>query len=126
MHLPFRLLAVIALLAAAVPAAAGPLREEADRALRRAVEFYRDRVAAHGGYVYRYSADLKLREGEGKTGPDTVWVEPPGTPAVGMAYLEAYERTGQEYLLDATRAAADCLVRGQLRSGGWAAAIEVA
>jgi PelA/Pel-15E family pectate lyase len=101
-----------------------PLREQAERALRRAVDFYRSQVAAHGGYVYRSSFDLKLREGEGKVGPDTVWVQPPGTPAVGMAYLEAHERTGQPYLLEAAREAAECLIRGQLRSGGWTASIE--
>src|SRR5688500_12892115 len=115
-----------------LPALAGPAvaeelsREQAAAALRRAVDFYRTRVAAHGGYVYRTSADLARREGEGKVGPDTVWVQPPGTPAVGMAYLEAYERTGERYLLDAARAAGECLIRGQLRSGGWTNAIELA
>jgi hypothetical protein len=53
-----------------------PDGKEAAGALRRAVEFYRTKVAAHGGYVYRYAADLSKREGEGKTGPDTVWVQP--------------------------------------------------
>jgi hypothetical protein len=106
-------------------AGAEPLdRAQAADALRRAVEFYHTKVAAHGGYVYRYSADLAKREGEGKTGPDTVWVQPPGTPAVGLALVEAYERTGERFLLDAARDAAECLVRGQLRSGGWTNSIE--
>jgi PelA/Pel-15E family pectate lyase len=100
------------------------LREQAGKALRRAVEFFRGQVSAHGGYVYLYSADLKKREGEGRTERDTVWVQPPGTPAVGLAYLEAYERTGDSYLLDAARAAAECLIRGQLRSGAWTNSIE--
>jgi PelA/Pel-15E family pectate lyase len=101
-----------------------PLTAQAGEALRRAVEFFSKKVSSHGGYVYRYSADLAKREGEGKVGPDTVWVQPPGTPAVGLAYLEAYERTGQSYLLEAAKAAGECLIRGQLRSGGWNASIE--
>jgi len=111
---------------AASAAAEDALPRHATEALRRAVDFYSRQVAAHGGYVYRYSADLEKREGEGKTGPDTVWVEPPGTPAVGMAYLDAYERTGEGSLLDAARAAGECLIRGQLRSGAWTASIEFA
>lgn len=100
------------------------LTRDASTSLRRAVEFFHGKVAAHGGYVYRYSADLNKREGEGKTGTDTVWVQPPGTPAVGMAYLEAYELTREPYLLEAARAAGECLIRGQLRSGGWTNNIE--
>src|SRR5688572_10288676 len=90
-------------------AAAEPLPEEAAGAMQRAVTFYATQVASHGGYVYRYSADLAKREGEGKTDLDTLWVQPPGTPTVGMAYVEAYERTGEKYLLDAALAAAECL-----------------
>jgi PelA/Pel-15E family pectate lyase len=100
------------------------LRDEASRGLRRAVDFFHTQVAAHGGYVYRYSSDLSKREGEGKTGLDTVWVQPPGTPAVGLALLDAHERTKEKYLLDAARDAGECLIRGQLRSGGWEASIE--
>src|SRR5688572_2795563 len=65
-----------------------PTPEEARAAVKKAVGFYRGKVAVHGGYVYRYSADLQKREGEGKTGPDTVWVQPPGMPSVGLAYVE--------------------------------------
>ncbi len=102
------------------------LRDEATAALRRAVQFYHGQVAAHGGYVYRYSADLAKREGEGQTGPDTVWVQPPGTPTVGLAYVDAYERTGDPLLLEAARSAGRCLIQGQLRSGAWTDRIEFA
>jgi PelA/Pel-15E family pectate lyase len=111
---------------AAAPAAAPSLRGEAADALRRAVDFYRHKVSSHGGYVYRYSADLTKREGEGKTDAETVWVQPPGTPAVGLAYLDAYERVREPYLLEAAREAGECLIRGQLRSGGWTAHIDFA
>jgi hypothetical protein len=109
---------------AALHAADDDLRVEAEKSLERGVKFFRESVAAHGGYVYRYSADLKQREGEGKAGADTVWVQPPGTPAVGMAYVEAYERLGDAYLLEAARETGECLIRGQLHSGGWDASIE--
>lgn len=100
------------------------LPKEAAAALQRAVKFFHTKVASHGGYVYQYSADLTKREGEGKTGLETLWVQPPGTPTVGLAYVEAFERDPEPYLLDAARSAADCLLRGQLRSGGWNASVE--
>lgn len=97
---------------------------EASAAMRKAVEFFSRKVAVHGGYVYRYSEDLAKREGEGQTGLDTVWVQPPGTPTVLLALVEAYERTREPYLLEAAKAAGECLRRGQLESGGWTDRIE--
>lgn len=103
-----------------------PSPERVMLAMRRAVDFYRNQVASHGGYVYRYSDDLRKREGEGKVGLDTVWVQPPGTPAIGLAYLDAFERTRQPWLLEAAKSAGECLLQGQLRSGGWQDRIEFA
>ncbi len=88
-------------------------------ALLKSSDFFRREVATEGGYVFRYSPDLKLREGEEKTGPTTVWIEPPATPAVGMAYLDAYLCTREKSLLQAAQETAKCLIRGQLYSGGW-------
>ncbi len=104
--------------------AADTLPEQAASALKRSVEFYHGKVAVHGGYVYRYSDDLAKREGEGKVETEKVWVQPPGTPSVGMAYLEAYELLGEEYLLKGARDAAECLIQGQLRTGGWRESVE--
>jgi hypothetical protein len=53
------------------------LREQATAALRKAVDFYRTRVASHGGYVYHYSEDLQQRWGEG---PATRERPPSGWP----------------------------------------------
>lgn len=101
------------------------LDEAASRAaLEKAVTFFRTHVSANGSYLWQYSADLSLREGEGKAGATTGWVQPPGTPTVGMAYLRAYERTGERYLLDAAVETGQALVMGQLRSGGWDYRIE--
>jgi hypothetical protein len=101
-------------------AAEGTLTEQqASQALERAVSFFHDDVATEGGYLWRYGADLVKREGEGKADDQTVWVQPPGTPAVGQALLHAYRMTEKRFYLDAARDAAMALVRGQLRSGGW-------
>ncbi len=92
---------------------------EVTAAVVKAVRFYHSTAATHGGYVYRYSADFTLREAEGIPGPDTVWIQPPGTPAVGMAMLDAYEATKDAACLQAAVEAARCLARTQLASGGW-------
>ncbi|WP_435020434.1 pectate lyase [Tundrisphaera sp. TA3] len=103
-----------------------PLREQAVQAMRKAAGFYRGRVASHGGYAYYTRLDLKQRWGEGKLDADTIVVQPPGTPAVGMAYLEAFAATGDRFYLDAAREAAEALVAGQLESGGWTQTISFA
>ena len=95
-------------------------------AAKRATQFLTDEVSVQGGYVWRYSADLKLREGEGIVETETVWVQPPGTPTVGEAFLELYHATSDEQFLNAALAAGESLRRGQMRSGGWQAMIEFA
>lgn len=100
-------------------AIAQPSAADAAEALRAAVRLYHGQVADHGGYVWRYAGDLSLREGEARTDGSAVWVQPPGTPAVGMAFLDAYEATGEGLHLDAAIDAARCLLQGQQLSGGW-------
>ncbi|MGE0757658.1 MAG: pectate lyase [Pirellulaceae bacterium] len=115
----------VMLLVAAAPLGAQSLTaESADAALRKAVGFYREHVSVQGGYLWRYSEDLSLREGEGDATATLAWVQPPGTPSVGQAYLTAYERTGEPYLLEAAVETARALVKGQLASGGWDYRIE--
>jgi len=97
---------------------------DADAALRRAVTFFRKKIAVEGGYVHLTSDDLAKREGENKVSPSQVWIQPPSTSTVGQAYLDAYRTTGDDHLLDAARETAECLLRGQLRSGGWYVLIE--
>jgi len=110
--------------AGAVGADDALLRRQAAETLRKASEFFCQRVATEGGYLWRYSEDLARREGEGKASAGTVWVQPPGTPSVGMVFLEAYRATGEEFYREAARKAGHCLVRGQLCSGGWDYRIE--
>src|SRR4029077_12589407 len=97
-----------------------PSRDEAAAALKKAVTFFREKVSADGGYLWRYSEDLTLREGEEKATATQAWLQPPGTPAVGEAFLAAYERTKEPYLLEAATQTARALVKGQLHSGCWA------
>ncbi|MGQ9606879.1 MAG: pectate lyase [Thermogutta sp.] len=110
-----------------------PAEYEADKAfspasaraaLRRAVQFFDQVVSVEGGYLWNYSEDLDQREGEEKAGPRTAWVQPPGTPSVGMALLDAYRWTREEICLHAAERAAGALVKGQLVSGGWDYRIE--
>lgn len=100
-------------------AAGDPTPAEAARqALARATD-YLSSIATEGGYLWRYSVDLSQRAGENAATPTQIWVQPPGTPAVGQAFLRAYAATGDARHLAAARRAGMALVRGQLESGGW-------
>jgi PelA/Pel-15E family pectate lyase len=114
------LAAVFLAFASALPLAhAQELQNAAKEALKKAATYYRTQVASHGGYVYHYSPDLNKRWGEGVASADQIWVQPPGTPTVGLAFLKAYEATGDAFYLEAATAAGEALVYGQLKSGGW-------
>jgi PelA/Pel-15E family pectate lyase len=95
------------------------LAREALEAMQKASHYFRTEVAVHGGYLYRYKTDFTMREGEEIASPTTIWLEPPGTPAVGMAFLEAYKATGDTTFLNGAISAARALIWGQLASGGW-------
>ena len=121
-------LALIAILASFLPSSLqaddAQLRRQAAEALRKATDFFTTEVSTEGGYLWQYSEDLAAREGEGRATDTVVWVQPPGTPTVGMVFLEAYRDTGEKHYLEAAKQAGYCLVRGQLRSGGWDYRIE--
>jgi len=99
-------------------------RAAATAALKQAVRFYRQDVATHGGYLWRYSADLTTGEGEESASRTTAWVQPPGTPTVGEAYLTAFHLTKEASYLAAAVETAEGLANGQLESGGWDYRIE--
>jgi len=96
---------------------------EARAALDRACAAMRG-IATEGGFLWRYSPDLSIRAGEGKATATQVWVQAPGTPAMGGLFLEAWRVTRAPEHLGAARAAALALVHGQLESGGWDYLIE--
>lgn len=101
------------------------LRPQAEAALLKGVAFFQT-IQAHGGYVYSVTPDLSHRWGEGPKDPDTIEVQPPGTPAVGQSFLRAYRVTGHPQALAAARAAAGALIAGQNRHGGWDHTIDFA
>tara|TARA_B100000029_G_scaffold453571_1_gene479446 strand:+ start:196 stop:1668 length:1473 start_codon:yes stop_codon:yes gene_type:complete len=98
--------------------------KSARQALHKAVRFFREKVSADGGYLWRYSHDLSLREGEGKAERGTSWVQPPGTPVVGEGLLRAWMTCDDPVLRAAAIDAGHHLVSGQLLSGGWDYRIE--
>jgi PelA/Pel-15E family pectate lyase len=107
----------------ATPDAELPGRARA--ALRKAVEFYRTQVATGGGYHFAYTEDLSYGRSEQSEGRDRVEIQRDGTPIVALAYLEAYDATGDRYYLEAARDVALVLVKGQYCNGGWSYVIEL-
>lgn len=114
-----------AALAAWLPAAAAAtLGQEAVAGMKSAAKFFHDQVAVHGGYSYYASLDLRQHWGEGVATNDQIFTEPPGTPSVGRAYLQAYAATGDGFYLQAATDTGRALVHGQLESGGWSQRID--
>jgi len=99
-------------------------RADVERALRKTAEFYWKKVSTQGGYHYYYAEDLSYGRSEHGEGPTQIEVQREATPVVGLAYLRAWEATGDRFYLDAARAAAESLILGQHCSGGWDYIIE--
>ena len=111
--------AFLAFLAATCSVLAQPSAAEAKAALLRAAKFFHEQVGDRGCYLWYYSGDLKLREAEGTPPMGVGWVQPPGTPAIGEAFLGAWQATKEPELLKYAETCADALIQGQLHSGGW-------
>lgn len=118
-----RLLTVLVLLPAALWPQA-PSKQEVLQAMRKAADFYRHKVSTEGGYHYYYTTDLSYGRSESAEGLTQVEVQREATPIVALAYLDAFEATGDRAFLEHARAAAHALVRGQMCSGGWDYLIE--
>ena len=88
-------------------------------ALSRAAAFMMNRLAYRGGFVWKYSLDLHQRDGELKARDSMIWVEPPGTPTVGLMLLKAHAATGDSIYLAYADRVATALIEGQLPCGGW-------
>lgn len=94
------------------------LAAQAEQSLEKGIT-YLQTLAIEGGYVYYYTLDGKEKWGEGKTDDRTIEVQPPGTPAVGMSFLKAYQVTQNTEFLVAAENAAKALIKGQNELGGW-------
>ncbi len=79
------------------------LMNDALKVLDKGIKYFHS-ISINGGYVYTYTLDLKGRWGEGLMGrgkdgqasPTQIWIQPPGTPTVGEAFLRAYKLTGEK------------------------------
>ncbi len=94
-------------------------KQEAIDAMAKATRFFLTEIATEGGYLWQYKDDLSMREGEGVATDSIIWIQPPGTPAVGMGFLDAYAATKDPLYLNGAIDAAHALVWGQLSTGGW-------
>lgn len=122
MRAVWRACVMACLLAAAAPSAGAESAETevARAAVESAGRFFAEQAAVKGGYVWAYTPDLSVRRGEGgRVEEGVIWIQSPGTPAVGGAFLRLFEATGDKRWLEAAGAVADALVSGQLASGGW-------
>ncbi len=96
----------------------GPSRERVLATMAKASDFMMNTVSNRGGFVWAYSLDLEPY-GELPARKSMIWVEPPGTPTVGLMFLEAYRATGDSIYLDYAKRVAKPLILGQHPSGGW-------
>lgn len=110
---------IIGFLLALAVSASAQSREEVLAALRKASDFYRNKVSKEGGYHFSYAEDLSYGRSEHADGLNMIENQREGTPIAGMTFLEAWDMTRDRFYLDAARAAANALVKGQHCSGGW-------
>ncbi|MFT5468155.1 MAG: PelA/Pel-15E family pectate lyase [Verrucomicrobiales bacterium] len=96
-----------------------PSIESVTESMKRAASYFRSNVAFAGGYAYDWSRDLSIVRVEGYESPTAIGIQPPGTPSVGLAMLEAYRVTEDPLFLQAAREAAQALIWCQMASGGW-------
>lgn len=103
----------------AASAQAGPTREEALAAMKKAAGFMLDRASHRGGFVWSYRPDLSRRWGEMEASETIVWFQNPGTSLMGHAFLDAYHATGDEYFYRCAVRVARTVIRAQHVTGGW-------
>jgi PelA/Pel-15E family pectate lyase len=103
----------------APPPSPFPDPAEVTRVMKKAANFFRHQVSFLGGYAWKWPQDMSIAHGEDHSSPTLIMIEPPGTPAVGHAMLNAYNATGDKLFLQGAKEAAQALMWCQLASGGW-------
>ena len=98
-----------------------PDPDELLAAMKKAAAYFRSNLSMAGGYATSWPRDLSESITENHQGPALISIQPPGTPHVGLAMLEAHLETGDALFLQGAREAADALAWCQLASGGWTA-----
>jgi hypothetical protein len=88
-------------------------------AMKRAAQFMNETVSYRGGYVWQYLPDFSTVWGEMEAKRTMCWIQPPGTPTAGHAFLDAHHATGDEIYYNAAYRTAKALVEAQHDAGGW-------
>ena len=88
-------------------------------AMKKTASTLRREVSFAGGYAWSWPKDMSIAKGENRESPTLIMIQPPGTPAVGLAMLGAYKASGDPLFLQAAREAGQALIWCQLSSGGW-------
>ncbi|MCF8414359.1 MAG: pectate lyase, partial [Melioribacteraceae bacterium] len=91
---------------------------EVKTTIARGIEYFHS-LNSRGGYVYHYSLDGKRKWGEDIADSLTIEIQPPGTPAVGLTFLTAFNVTNETKYLEYAEETALCLVNAQNEFGGW-------
>lgn len=116
-------LTVLCLLLAMAATVCGKTKPAPDQQIRetmkKATHYMMDVASYNGGFVWSYLPDLSRQWGEMEAKRTMVWIQPPGTPAVGHLMLDAYHATGDEYYYECAQKIAAALIWGQLPCGGW-------
>jgi len=89
------------------------------KALSKSADFMMEMLSCNGGFLWKYSEDFEEVYGEIKAEKSMIWFESPGTPTVGMMFLQAYEVTHDIKYLQYAKIVADAIIKGQLPCGGW-------
>jgi hypothetical protein len=87
--------------------------------MKRAAQHMDQNVSYRGGYVWQYLPDLSVSWGEMEAKRSMCWIQPPGTPTAGHAFLDAYHATGDELFYNAAVRTAQALMEAQHPAGGW-------
>ncbi|MFO7670320.1 MAG: pectate lyase [Bacteroidales bacterium] len=87
--------------------------------MKKASAYMVNEVSCHGGYLWYYKEDLSEVFGEIPARKSQIWVQGPGTPAMGHIFLDMYEATGDEEYLGYAKKVANALIYGQDLMGGW-------
>ncbi|MGE4587425.1 MAG: pectate lyase [Mangrovibacterium sp.] len=95
------------------------LTQEAREAMLKATRYMVEEVSTRGGYLWYYLPDFSRQWGEMEAYKTMIWLQNPGTISMGQLFLDAYRTTGNEYYYQAAGKAAEAIIWGQSKEGGW-------
>ena len=84
-----------------------------------ATKYMVEDVSTNGGYVWYYLPDFSRRWGEMEAYKTMIWMQHPGTISMGHLFLNAHKITGEKYYYEAAQKAANAIIWGQSKEGGW-------